>query len=159
MNRDTTSEYFFESKYADSADPWGFAGSTYERARYERTLEALAGRRHQRAFEPGCSIGVLTERLAAQCDEVVAVDISQTAVRRARERCQGCANVAIQPGNLPEALPSGAFDLIVFSEIGYYFEARRLRDLAAALIQRRAPAEPSRFIGWGSPCYHLLKGR
>jgi 16S rRNA A1518/A1519 N6-dimethyltransferase RsmA/KsgA/DIM1 with predicted DNA glycosylase/AP lyase activity len=62
--------------------------SKYELGRYETTIRALGGRRFARAFEPGCPIGVLTERLAKICDHVEAMDISPTAVRQAQERCR-----------------------------------------------------------------------
>ena len=45
---------------------------------------------------------------------------------------RGFPNVAIVEGSLPDDLPGGPFDLIVFSEIGYYFERgvlTRIRDL------------------------------
>ena len=44
------------------------------------------GERFRRAFEPGCSTGVLTAELAARCDEVVALDVAAPAVERARSR-------------------------------------------------------------------------
>ena len=71
---------FFEEVYQRAADPWDFAGSAYEQGRYDATMQALAGCCFRRAFEPGCSVGVLTERLARICVRVDAVDLSATAV-------------------------------------------------------------------------------
>ena len=51
---------YFDALYAGKDDPWGFATSPYEQAKYAATLEALATTRFASAFEVGCSIGVLT---------------------------------------------------------------------------------------------------
>jgi SAM-dependent methyltransferase len=138
MDTDTSSEAFFEAKYAASADPWHFATSPYERTRYTAILRALAGRRYRRAFEPGCAIGVLTSELAGICDAVEAIDISASAVAQARERCRDCPGVRVSKGKLPDDIPAGVFDLIVFSEIGYYFEPEMLAQIAALLVGRLA---------------------
>ena len=95
MTTNTTSQTFFEEKYANDPDPWAFASSAYELNRYDATISALQRRRYQRAFEPGCSVGVLTARLATLCDHVDAIDISPTAVERARERCRDLHNVSL----------------------------------------------------------------
>jgi len=73
--------------YREKTDPWNFATDAYERSRYESLLSALAGQRYHRAFEPGCSIGVLTASLAPFCDELLAIDLSETAISHARRRC------------------------------------------------------------------------
>jgi len=136
MKIDTTSEQFFEDKYRESQDPWSFATSPYERSRYQAIFQALQHRRYQSAFEPGCSIGILTRQLASLCDHVTAMDISPTAVQRAREHCRELSNVTIMCGALPNDIPSEDFDLILFSEIGYYFQDSQLFDLANMLLQR-----------------------
>jgi len=122
--------------YADVADPWTFATSPYQHYRYARILNALGRRRYQRAFEPGCSIGVLTEQLALVCAYVEATDISATAASRAQDRCRALPNVIIKQGGLPDQIPNGTFDLIIFSEIGYYFDRPTLVSLAQELFNR-----------------------
>ena len=136
MDNDFTSQAFFEEKYVSAEDPWYFATSSYEQNRYDIIVAALGDRRFQRAFEPGCSIGVLTERLAPLCDELEAMDISPTAVARARERCRSLPNVRIRQGALPDQMPEGTFDLIVFSEIGYYFDSPTVSSLSRELVSR-----------------------
>jgi cyclopropane fatty-acyl-phospholipid synthase-like methyltransferase len=56
---------YFEGLYRAEDDPWGFATSAYEHAKYDATLAALGTERSHRALEVGCAIGVLTARLAA----------------------------------------------------------------------------------------------
>ncbi len=112
---------YFEGLYAESGDPWNFETSEYERKKYERTLEVLGGRRFGRALEAGASIGVFTEMLADRCDELLAVDVSERAVSAARERLSGRGRVRVERRTLPEEMPDGPFDLIVASEVMYYF--------------------------------------
>ena len=84
MTQDTTTEAFFEAKYQLDPDPWDFENDAYERSRYSAVIQALADQRFARAFEPGCSVGVLTEQLAHIATRVEAIDISATAVSKAR---------------------------------------------------------------------------
>lgn len=127
---------FFEAMYQRSADPWNFATSRYELNRYARIVASLQGRNFERGFEAGCSIGVLTQQLAALCTSLTAMDVSPTAVAQARQRCGQLANVDIQVGSLATDVPRGPFDLVVLSEIGYYFEAEELRTIGTTLSCR-----------------------
>ncbi len=111
---------YFEKLYADSPDPWGFATSEYERRKYERTLAVLGGRSFGRALEAGASIGIFTGMLAPYCDELLALDTSERAVKIARERLSDCKNVRVERRTIPEETPEGPFDLIVASEVLYY---------------------------------------
>jgi predicted TPR repeat methyltransferase len=112
---------YFEGLYAESGDPWSFETSDYERDKYERTLAALGERRFGRALEAGASIGVFTRMLADRCEELLAVDVSERAVAAARERLSGLGHVRVERRTLPEEMPEGPFDLIVASEVLYYF--------------------------------------
>jgi hypothetical protein len=129
----------FEARYRRSPDPWDFANSEYERARYQTTIASLCRAAYRRAFEPACSVGELTARLAPLCDQVIATDIAPSAVRRARQRCQAFPNVQVFQGDLAAGSPPGPFDLIVLSEVGYYFDptllVRVARDLEAKLAR------------------------
>ena len=112
---------YFEGLYAESDDPWNFETSEYERNKYRRTLNILGERRFERALEAGASIGVFTEMLAGRCDELLAVDVSERAVVAARERLSGYKHIVVERRTLPEQMPDGPFDLIVASEILYYY--------------------------------------
>lgn len=126
----------FERLYTESSDPWDYATSPYEQAKYRATLKAIpdpAGR----AMELGCSIGVFTEMLAPRCEELVAVDFSAAAVRRARQRLAGNPKVEVRQGVLPEQTPEGPFETVVCAEILYYWSPalveQGLRRIEAAL--------------------------
>jgi predicted TPR repeat methyltransferase len=117
---------YFEGLYAESEDPWNFEASEYERDKYARTLGALGDRTFRRALEAGASIGVFTQMLADRCEELLAVDVSERAVAVAQRRLSGRGNVRVERRTLPEQMPSGPFDLIVASEVLYYFPAEEM---------------------------------
>lgn len=121
--------------YRHNADPWSFASSQYELSRYDAIVDALSMGRYRHAFEPGCSIGVLTERLATLCERIDATDISPTAVAIARERCSQFPHINIHCHSLDEAFSVGDIDLLVLSEIGYYFDRDRWKVLAERLVK------------------------
>ena len=159
MAINTVSKEFFEEKYRANYDPWKFSSSSYELTRYAEIIRVLEGTTFDSGFEPGCSIGVLTECLADRCRRLLAMDISPTAVAVARQRCAGFPNVAIVEGSLPDDLPVGSFDLIVFSEIGYYFERGVLTRIRDLLIEHLAPEGALIGAHWlGVSADHLLGG-
>jgi SAM-dependent methyltransferase len=121
VRRERLDRDYFEDLYAESADPWGFETSDYERRKYERTLESLGERSFRRAFEAGSSIGVFTAMLAPRCDELLAVDTSERAVEIARGRLAEQRHVRVARRTLPAEMPEGPFDLIVASEVLYYW--------------------------------------
>jgi Nodulation protein S (NodS) len=113
MIRDATSRAFFDGIYQRDSDPWNFASSAYELGRYERILQAFSPMRYKYSSEPGCSIGVLTERLASICDRVKAMDIFRIAVDRARQRCSGLEDVHIECATMPDNVSAGVrFDRV-----------------------------------------------
>ncbi|HEY5196870.1 MAG TPA: SAM-dependent methyltransferase [Solirubrobacteraceae bacterium] len=150
---------WFEDLYRADPDPWRFATSPYEQAKYERTVEALGprDRRFGRALEAGCSIGVLSGLLASRCDELLALDASPTAVDAARARLAELPNVRVEHRVLPEQLPDGPFDLVVCSEILYYWAAGPLRELLAAVESLVSPGGSLLAVHWrpGTRTYPL----
>jgi len=157
--KSAVSEAAFEAKYRDSPDPWQFAASPYEQRRYSTLLRSLTQARYSRAFEPGCSVGVLTAALAERCDSLLACDIAPTAVHLARQRCAGFSNVRIDQADLAKSVPPGRFDLIVFSELGYYFSAAVLARIIRALAKRITPGGEFVAVHWrGRSEDHVLEG-
>jgi LmbE family N-acetylglucosaminyl deacetylase len=116
----------FDAVHAANPDPWNFTTSWYERRKRAVTLAALPAPRYRRALEVGCSIGVLTAELAQRADEVVATDVSQLALDRAAARLPEADTIRWEHRRLPEQWPEGRFDLIVASEVGYYFSPEEL---------------------------------
>jgi len=120
---------YFDAVYDAHDDPWQFETSPYESAKYDATLAALPLPCYRAGFEIGCSIGVLTARLAARCDALLAVDVSERALRRARARCAALPQVRFARLRVPDEYPDQSFDLTLVSEVGYYWS---MADLIAA---------------------------
>ncbi|HET6484039.1 MAG TPA: class I SAM-dependent methyltransferase [Actinoplanes sp.] len=135
----TTSPIYFERMYAGSSDPWNFATRWYDARKHALTADALPRRRYRSAFEPGCSTGRLSARLAERCDHLLAVDAVPAAVETAAEHLAGFPNVTLRPAWMPADWPDETFDLIVLSELGYYFEDH---DLAVLIDRATASLEP-----------------
>ena len=74
----------FEAAYCEVDDPWEFATSSYEIQKYNTTLAYLNPRLYETCFEPACSVGVLTARLANRADHVLACDTSPAAIEIGR---------------------------------------------------------------------------
>ena len=121
---------YFDELYRENSDPWNFATKKYEHQKYAVTLDNLPRERYRNALELGCSIGVLTQMLASRADQLLSVDAAQIAIDAARARCLNLTNVEIARATLPDEFPDGQFDLIVMSEIGYYFARPDLEKLA-----------------------------
>jgi hypothetical protein len=156
---DTSSAAFFEAIYQRESDPWNFRQSPYECARYVAILNALRGRHYHRAFEPGCSIGVLTVRLASICDEIEASDFSPTAVKEAREHCEKLSKVRIRCCSLSEQKDFGRFDLVILSEIGYYFCAPDWRELTERCVSMMGRGSTLLAAHWlGKSADHQMSG-
>jgi SAM-dependent methyltransferase len=118
MNR--LPDAYFDKVYSQGDDPWGFATRWYERRKYALTLAALPQERYERAFEPGCSNGVLSELLAPRCGELLASELVPAVAERARQRLQRFGHVRVDTAAIPESWPSGSFDLLLLSEVLYY---------------------------------------
>lgn len=112
----------FREKYAASPDPYRLAERWYETRKYALTVALMPRQRYAAGFEPGCSIGVLTARLAARCDSLLSCDTVPDAVASARARTAGLKGVRVEQRTVPRDWPPGTFDLIVFSELLYYFD-------------------------------------
>lgn len=128
---------YFDDVYRANEDPWAFASSPYERQKYTDTLDALDRPRYERAFEIGSSIGVLTAQLAQRCGRLLSVDVSEAALAQARQRCAGLPQVELRKMQVPSEFPQEQFDLILLSEVGYYWapaDLARAADLMLAAL-------------------------
>jgi SAM-dependent methyltransferase len=121
---------WFEELYRDKGDPWEFETSPYERAKYDRTLAALPAERFGHVLEVGCANGVLTARLAPRCGQLLGVDVSETALAAARARCADLPQVRLERRTLPADAPAGSFDLVLVSEVAYYWDSGDLARMA-----------------------------
>lgn len=122
-----------------AADPWAYE-SAYEVEKYAHALSLLPEPAPARVLELACAEGHFTQRLAPRVGDLVAVDISQEALGRARARVDAphvrfaCADLFAEP------LPPGPFDVIFCAEVLYYAPDRAaLAAFAARVAQALAP--------------------
>jgi cyclopropane fatty-acyl-phospholipid synthase-like methyltransferase len=135
---DRLPDAYFDRLYAESADPWELQMRWYERRKYAITLALLPLPRYEHAFEPGCSIGVLTEHLVNRCDLVTATDVAAAALDATHRRLvrAGCRHsVALLRASVDQPWPSKGCDLVVLSELCYYLTPSVLR----AVMDREVP--------------------
>ena len=151
MNDKSLSARYFDDVYLAHADPWAFETSAYEAAKYRTTIEALGKRRFGNVFEIGCSIGVLTEMLATLGDRVLAVDVSESPLVRARQRCANLRNVRFECMSVPVEFPDESFNLIVMSEVGYYWSRADLAVAAERIEASLAPGGAWLLVHWTPP--------
>ena len=130
---------YFEGIFAADADPWDLATSEYERRKFDRTIEALGDRHYASGLEIGCAHGVLTERLHPLCDQLLAIDISQTALARAQQRVGPNSGIEWARMGFPAESPARLFDLCVVSEVAYYWDAADLSRAAHWLADHLVP--------------------
>jgi SAM-dependent methyltransferase len=149
---------YFDQMYAAAEDPWGLATRWYEARKYALSLALLPERRYGQAFEPGCSVGVLTGLLAARCDQVLAWDASAAAVRAAAGRTAGLPNVCVRRGAIPGDWPDGQFDLIVFSEVLYYFAGGDLDKVLDRAVASLRPGGSLLAVHWRHPVADYPRG-
>ncbi len=146
--KDRLGREYFEELYGKDRDPWGFETSEYERDKYALTLSVLGERHFGRALEAGASIGVFTRMLAEHCAELLAVDVSEKAVAVARERLRDIPSVTVERRTLPEEMPVGPFDLVVASEILYYFTQSEMLATLKSFERELAPGGVLLAVHW-----------
>ena len=149
---------YFEAIYQADPDPWRFASSEYEREKYRATLAALPNAVYARGLEVGCSIGVLTRQLAQRCDRLLAIDCVEPVLVEARERCAGLPGVEFVRMELPRQLPAGPFDLLMLSEVAYYWSTRDLELVAEFARQAVTPGGDIVLVHWTGVTDYPLSG-
>lgn len=140
---------YFERIYTDP-DPWSYLTSPYEMAKYERTLSLLPRERFARTLDVGCSIGVLTEKLARRSDYLDAIDFIPRVVERARSYCQRHPHVRVHVSDLLRFSTCRPYDLIMCSEILYYlWNPVRCRRAARQKLETLIAPHGHLLVVWG----------
>jgi 2-polyprenyl-3-methyl-5-hydroxy-6-metoxy-1,4-benzoquinol methylase len=129
------------------ADPWNM-DSQLEQFRFART-NALIERHFpgcRSILEIGCGEGHQSEHLAKLCSDLYGIDVSATAVERAKKRLPGAEFFAGDVFTQPWGRQRGRFDLVVACEVLYYVAdvERTLAEMShlgkACLVTIFAPA-------------------
>ena len=114
-------------------------------ARFVRGLGAPGA-----ALDLGCGDGRLTAELEAT--ELVAADVSEVALARARERLPGARIVALAADE-PLPLPDNAFDLVLCAET-----LEHVRDVQLLLSEARRVLRPGGRLAVTTPAHGRLTG-
>lgn len=144
---------YFDDVYRANDDPWGFESSPYEREKYAATLAALPRPTYAEAFEIGCSLGVLTAQLAPRCGHLLAVDVTQAPLDKARQRCANWPQVEFQLLRVPDEYPAQSFDLVLLSEVGYYWSPADLDKAIDLIIKSLNPGGQLLLVHWTPPVH------
>lgn len=123
---------YFDALYQQD-DPFEYRTRWYEARKRALTLASLPRAHYLRGWELGCSNGVLTAALAPRCAQLLATDLSEEAVSAARVSLAAQSHVWVERAEHPRQWPDGTFDLIVFSELGYYLDPPTMQAMAARL--------------------------
>ena len=129
---------YFDALYQRD-DPFEYRTRWYEARKRALTLASLPQAHYLRAWELGCSNGVLSAALAPRCAQLLATDLSDVAVASARQLLATHAHVRVERAQHPREWPDGQFDLIVFSELGYYLEPEAMQQMAVRLAASLDP--------------------
>jgi SAM-dependent methyltransferase len=111
--------------YRSLKDPWNFETSAYERERFAILLDEVKRHPHGSILEVGCAEGMFTTMLTELTRDIVAIDVSPTAIARARERHPVPQFIATSLDGLD---PGRKYDLVVCAETLYY-----IKDVAGAI--------------------------
>lgn len=133
---------YFDAVYAEGTDPFRLRANWYEERKYSITVASLPRPHYRRGLEPGCSVGVLTEKLSTRCETLISTDIVDSVLDTARAAVDN-ATVDFVKWSLTDDWSAVAgeepFDLIVLSEVGYYLDEP---DLRVAIDAATAHLEP-----------------
>ena len=77
---------------------------------------------------------------------------------RSKERLADVPGVTVERRRAPDELPDGPFDLIVCSEVLYYWDRALLRLGVARLLERLAPSGSFLAVHWRGPVRHYPQG-
>jgi 2-polyprenyl-3-methyl-5-hydroxy-6-metoxy-1,4-benzoquinol methylase len=105
-------------------DPWGL-DCDREKFRFAVT-NAIIAREFGRLgslLEVGCGEGLQTKQLGAVCDRRFGIDVSSTAIARARTRCPEVKFAAGHITMFADSSTLERFDLVVACEVLYYVKA------------------------------------
>lgn len=112
----TPGRFEFDALFAARPDPWD-STSPYAQTKFAQVLSMIPDRPIDRALEIGCAEGHFARLLSPRVSLLLAVDISDVALKGAAARCAGLANVRFERFDLGADPVPGTFDLVVCSEV------------------------------------------
>lgn len=146
----------FERRYADgNREPWDYESRAAEILRHrwvvERVARAVSDHQFARArvLDVGCGLGQISARLATRSLDLVAMDVSVNAIRRAAARIRACATAGQDAGMVLLAgsaveipFANESFDIVVASDGPFSWDLSA-GDRAVALAELRRILRPA----------------
>ncbi len=113
----------FEGMYRDFGDPWRCQQNVSELRRDVSLMMLLRGRHYQRILDIGCGLGAFTDRLRimnGDAETILGVDISPTAVKKARAQFPKCSFDVLNAMSDPLPQVGSKWGLVLVSELIWY---------------------------------------
>jgi SAM-dependent methyltransferase len=141
-----TSEEFYEKKYQNEKEPWGYSEIAVEVLRHEfivKTANEIKPK-YKRILDVGCGKGQLTFLFNGLANEIVGVDVSQTAVNQASASAEKFTNDTNETkyefavdNILTPNFPENYFDLILLCDgIEEWFKDEREKTQALQNVHK-----------------------
>jgi ubiquinone/menaquinone biosynthesis C-methylase UbiE len=116
-------------------DPWQ-TDHPYNQKAFEEILSLIKLVPHESILEVGCGQGAFTKKLTEISKNVTAIDVSENAIKQAKNRVDGAQ---FHVTSLENFYPERTFDVAVCAEILYYLKdhekaIKRLQELGDYLV-------------------------
>lgn len=134
--RDFITHRKMQRLFGKRVDPYQYHNSPRELEKQEKVLSLVSGRKYKNGMEIGCAEGVFTKKLAPLCEKLTAVDISETALARAREHCADQPNITFLQTNIRHFPFKPEWDLMVVSEVFYYLNKKEIQPHFVSFLER-----------------------
>ena len=158
----------YDKVFVERVDPFQYTRA-FEQERHRIALGMIRARVRCGAstvLEIGCAEGMFTKHLAMCAEVVLAIDYSETAIRRARAAVDN-VNVAFRVADLRGSIPAGQFNVVIVMDVLSSFgrpwmmrrALRRLRERVADggyLLVSDVRLDPSFERSWW--CRLFLRG-
>jgi protein-L-isoaspartate O-methyltransferase len=124
----------FQNRYAEHRlDAWGYTKNQLHLERLARILTKIPAEISGTVLEVGCAEGFVTRQLSSRATQVVACDLSEVAVQRAQQYCDGLSNVRFHCVDIRHQIPANDINVCLMSDVIYYLSTREIREFATKL--------------------------
>ncbi len=140
--------------YYRLADPWGME-TEKEQHRFAETNCIISEQigKVQSVIEIGCGEGFQSQQLLTICEQLIGTDVSERAVKRARQRCPTATFLVGDIFSQDFVIPGVPVDLVVACEVLYYVSdvpkaLRRMSELGKTCLVTYYDGEKARLNGY-----------
>lgn len=137
----------FEALYRAEADPWAIGPA--DSPRYDGYVRLVLEHARSRGslLDIGCGQAGFLSRFETEFARLVGVDVSATALERARQRLPHAEFVRGSAGAL-DGVVDGRFDFVICSDVLYYLPAKAREKAVAEIAGRLAPHGRALVAAW-----------